>query len=422
MGVRDMKNPPPDGSAAAPVTNRRNLLVLGFALFVVTLGFGVVMPIIPFYMERLGAGGTELGLLVASYAVMRLLFGPIWGGVSDRVGRKPILMLGVLGYGITMVGFGLATALWMMFAARILSGVLSSATSPTTMAYIGDSTAEEDRSAGMGILGAAAGLGVIFGPALAGLLANRSLSTPFFVAGGLSLVALVLIQVLLPESLSASQRSSPPRSEVSPRAWAKELFGPIGPLLALVFIATAGSMALYGVLGLYALQRFDAGTTEVGVIFAVLGLLTAIGQGVLVGPVTRRFGEVRVVEVGLLASAAGLLVAMIADGYLALVVTIGLFALCSAPLIPALTALTSKRAGLSQGVTMGVSNSFISLGRIVGPLLGGFVFDIDLALPFATGAVVMLLGCLVALRWLKAEDGGKTPESALAALFEHSDR
>ena len=122
--------PGPPTRSADTTTNRKNLLILGFALFVVTLGFGVVMPIIPFYMERFGAGGTELGLLVASYAVMRLFFGPVWGSVSDRVGRKPILMLGVLGYGITMVGFGLATALWMMFAARILSGVLSSATSP----------------------------------------------------------------------------------------------------------------------------------------------------------------------------------------------------------------------------------------------------------------------------------------------------
>lgn len=147
-------------------SNRKNLIILAFTLVVVTLGFGVVMPIIPFFMEQLGAGGTELGLLVASYAVMRLIFGPIWGSLSDRVGRKPILMIGVLGYGITMVGFGMATKLWMMFAARILSGVLSSATSPTTMAYIGDSTSEEDRGGGMGILGAAGGLGTIFGPAL----------------------------------------------------------------------------------------------------------------------------------------------------------------------------------------------------------------------------------------------------------------
>ena len=119
-----------------PSTNRRNLYILTFTLFVVMLGFGIVIPIIPFYMESFGAGGTELGLLVASYAVMRLIVGPVWGTLSDRVGRKPVLMIGVLGYAITMIWFGLATELWMLFAARILSGVLSSATSPTTMAYI----------------------------------------------------------------------------------------------------------------------------------------------------------------------------------------------------------------------------------------------------------------------------------------------
>ena len=153
-------------------SNRKNLFILSFTLVVVTLGFGVVIPIIPFYMENLGARGTELGLLVASYAVMRLVFAPIWGSLSDRVGRKPILMIGIFGYGLTMVLFGLATQLWMLFAARILSGILSSATSPTTMAYIGDSTSEEDRGRGMGILGAAVGLGTIFGPALGGLLAG----------------------------------------------------------------------------------------------------------------------------------------------------------------------------------------------------------------------------------------------------------
>ena len=219
----------PPSRSADTTTNRKNLLILGFALFVVTLGYGVVMPIIPVYMERFGAGGTELGLLVASYAVMRLFFGPIWGGVSDRVGRKPILMLGVLGYGITMVGFGIATALWMMFAARILSGVLSSATSPTTMAYIGDSTSDEDRSQGMGLLGAAAGLGIIFGPALAGLLANRSLSTPFFVAAGLSLIAVLLIRLLLPESLSVSERRRSEESAWNPQEWVQSLFSPVGP-------------------------------------------------------------------------------------------------------------------------------------------------------------------------------------------------
>lgn len=412
----------PDGSDTPTVTDRRNLLVLGFVLFVVTLGFGVVMPIIPFYMERFGAGGTELGLLVAAYAIMRLFFGPIWGGASDRFGRKPILMLGILGYGIAMVGFGLATALWMMFAARILSGVLSSATSPTTMAYIGDSTSEEDRSRGMGLLGAAAGIGTIFGPALAGVLAGHSLSTPFFVAGALSLVALLLVKLMLPESLPVSERrKSGEPAGWHPRSLARSLFSPVGPLMVLIFIVTAGSMIIYGVIGLYALGRFDAGTAEVGVIFAVLGLFMAVGQGVLVGPLTKRFGDLRVIQVGFLASAASLLIVMWSNSFVMLIASIGFFALCSSPLVPAVTSITSKRAVLSQGVTMGLSNSFISLGRVFGPALGGVVFDVDVGLPFLCGSAVMVIGWLVAARWVVATPEDRPPRGAGALLIEHAD-
>jgi DHA1 family multidrug resistance protein-like MFS transporter len=381
-------------------SNRNNLIILSFTLVVVTLGFGLVMPIIPFYMEQLGAGGTELGLLVASYAVMRLIFGPIWGSLSDRVGRKPILAVGVLGYGVTMVGFGLASQLWMMFAARILSGVLSSATSPTTMAYISDSTSEEERGGGMGILGAAGGLGTIFGPALGGLLAERSLSTPFFFAGGLSLLALILILLLLPESLDERQRARgrSDKTILDLRAWWGALFTPVGAMLIMAFIATGGMMIFYGILGLYALERFGYGTDQVGVIFTVLGFVTAIGQGALVGPLTRRLGDLNVIKAGFLLSAAGLFAVSLADSYLLLLLTIGFFSLSNAVLIPSITSLTSKRATLSQGVTMGLSNAFISLGRIFGPLWGGLVFDIHWGLPFLSGALIMGAGFLWSLR------------------------
>ena len=187
-------------------SDRKNLYILAFSLAVVMLGFGTVIPIMPFYVEHLGAGGTELGLLVASYAVMRLIFGPIWGNLSDRVGRKPVLMIGVFGYGITMILFGLATQLWMLFVFRILSGILSSSTSPTTMAYIGDSTPEQERGQGMGILGVAVGVGTIVGPGLGGLLGRENLALPFFIAGGMSFLALLLIWLLLPESLPPEAR------------------------------------------------------------------------------------------------------------------------------------------------------------------------------------------------------------------------
>ena len=384
-------------------SNRKNLLILSFTLVVVTLGFGVVIPIIPFYMESLGARGTELGLLVASYAVMRLIFAPIWGSLSDRVGRKPIMMIGILGYGLTMVLFGLATELWMLFAARILSGILSSATSPTTMAYIGDSTSEQDRGSGMGILGAAVGLGTIFGPALGGLLAGESLSTPFFIAGAMSLLALVLTWILLPESLPEESRQPADKRIPLPeiRAWWQALFSPIGILLVLAFLLTSGLMIFYGIFGLYALERFGYGPEEVGVVFMVVGLVTAVTQGGLTGPITRRWGEAPVIKIGMLGSAVAFLLMAGADSYWSLLVTIGLFVFTTALLTPAVSSLTSKRAETQQGMAMGLSNSFMSLGRIAGPLLAGFAFDLNLVLPFISGAVVMICGFIASLIWLK---------------------
>ena len=386
-------------------SNRKNLFILSFTLVVVTLGFGLVIPIIPFYMENMGAGGTELGLLVASYAFMRLIFAPIWGSFSDRIGRKPIMMIGIFGYGLTMVLFGLATELWMLFAARILSGILSSATSPTTMAYIGDSTSEEDRGWGMGILGAAVGLGTIFGPALGGLLAGESLSTPFIIAGAMSMLALILIATLLPESLPKESRQPVGKKIPIPelRLWWQALSSPIGILLVLAFILTCGLMVFYGIFGLYALEKFNYGPKEVGIIFMVVGLVSAITQGGLTGPITRRWGESPVIKIGMLGSALAFILMSLAENYWSLLITIGLFVFTTAILTPAVSSLTSKRAATQQGMAMGLSNSFMSLGRIAGPLWAGFVLDLNLIYPFISGAVVMSIGFIVSLVWLRGD-------------------
>jgi DHA1 family multidrug resistance protein-like MFS transporter len=404
--------------AAMKISNRRNLFILSFTLVVVTLGFGVVIPIIPFYMESMGAGGTELGLLVASYAVMRLIFAPIWGSFSDRVGRKPIMMIGIFGYGLTMVLFGLATELWMLFIARMISGILSSATSPTTMAYIGDSTSEEDRGGGMGILGAAVGLGTIFGPALGGLLAGESLSTPFFIAGGMSILALILIAILLPESLPKEDRQPVEKRIPIPelRIWWQALSSPIGILLVLAFLLTCGLMIFYGIFGLYALEKFGYGPEEVGVVFMVVGLVSAVTQGLLTGPITKRWGESPVIKIGMLGSAVAFALMALAENYWMVLVTTGLFVFTTALLTPAVSSLTSKRAATQQGMAMGLSNSFMSLGRIAGPLWAGFVFDLNHIYPYISGAVTMLIGFIISLVWLK----GDLPASVLGKSADHS--
>ena len=271
--------------------SKRNLYILTFILFVVMLGYGIIIPILPFYIEGMGAGGMELGLLVASYAVMRLIFGPIWGSLSDRIGRKPVLLVGILGYAVTMVWFGLANTLWMLFAARILSGMLSSATAPTTMAFIGDSTPEKERGGGMGLLGAAGGVGTIIGPVLGGFLAGESLAIPFFLAAGLSVLSLLLAAAFLPESLPVEARQSNQGKNrlIDLKGWVRAIDSPIGVLLLLTFISTSGLMIFANVFGLYALEKFDFGPDDVGVMMMVLGMVSALAQGVLAGPLTKKW-------------------------------------------------------------------------------------------------------------------------------------
>lgn len=388
--------------------SRRSLYILTFILFVVMLGYGIVIPILPFYIDSMGAGGMELGLLVASYAVMRLICGPVWGSLSDRVGRRPVLLIGILGYAVTMIWFGLASKLWMLFAARILSGILSSATAPTTMAYIGDTTSESERGGGMGLLGAAGGVGAILGPALGGLLGGKALSLPFFIAAGLSLLSLLLAWVFLPESLPAGERSAAAGGAarsggglVDVRLWLRAVRGPTGVLFGLTFISTCGLMIFASIFGLYALERFGFGAQEVGVMMMVLGLVSAVAQGGMAGPLTRRWGDAAVIQGGLLAAALAFGWMLAAGSYLGILLSIAFFGLATALQVPALTSLTSRRAAVPQGIAMGLSNSFISLGRIIGPLLAGVLFDINIRLPYAGGIAILAAGFALSLAALK---------------------
>ena len=382
---------------------KRNLYILFFVLFVVMLGYGMITPLLPFYIEELGAGGAEMGLLVASYAVMRMICGPVWGSLSDRIGRKPILLIGILGYAVTMLWFGLATKLWMLFAARILAGILSSATAPTTMAFVSDSTPENERGGGMGMLSAASGVGAILGPVLGGLLGDKTIAVPFFIAAGLSVVSLLLAWVFLPESLPPEKRqpAKTSKSFFDLRAWLLAIRGPLGPLFNLTFISTCGLMIFASVFGLYALERFNYGPQEVGVMMMVLGLVSALAQGVFAGPMTKRWGDAVVIKAALLASVIGYGLLLLANSYLTILLATAFLGLTSALQIPALISLTSKHADIPPGIAMGLSNAFISMGRIVGPLLGGLVFDVNIFLPYISGAAVMLIGFTYSLAWKK---------------------
>jgi MFS transporter, DHA1 family, multidrug resistance protein len=401
--------------------NRRNLFILSFTLLVVMLGYSMAMPLLPFYIERFGVGGTELGWLMSTYSLMQLIFAPIWGVLSDRHGRKPILAVGVLGYAITLLMFGLAQSFVMLFVARSLSGILSSATMPTAMAYIGDNTPQGEKSKGMGQLGAMVGLGVILGPLLGGLLSTDSLSLPFLIGSALAFIALLLVIFLLPESRPASLRTKEgtPSNELpaEPRMrvldiYLRTLLSPAGILLLLVFIMSFGMTNFQGMIGLYVVDKFAFNTKQVGTVWMVMGFIMIIAQGFLVGPLTKKLGDLTLIRIGLLGGAIGFVLVALAVDYTTTLLALGFFILSLALIGPALNSYLSGFAGENQGTVMGMNSAANSLGRVVGPLWGGYLYDLNIEYPFFSGAVSLFVGLLVSLVGLHRQPTGEISHAA----------
>ena len=267
----------------------------------------------------------------------------------------------------------------------------------------------------MGALGAATGLGMVLGPALGGLLGSESLSTPFFLTAAVCVLTLLLVLLFLPESLPPEARRIE-ATRIKPAAqvrdlW-KALFGPLGVLLFMAFLVSFGLTNFQGIFGYYALKRFGYGTEEVGWILAVVGIVAAVSQGALTGPLTKRWGEAAVIKATLLGSALTFVLLLTANNLGTVLLTTGLFTLPNTLLRPAVISLTSKHAGERQGAAMGLNNSFNSLGRVVGPVWAGFAFDLNYNLPYLSGAVIMFGGFLASLAWVSQERAG-TPEAGV---------
>jgi MFS transporter, DHA1 family, multidrug resistance protein len=380
----------------------RNINILFFTLTVVMLGFGIVIPLLPFLVERFGGNGTSMGVLMAIYSVMQFAFSPIWGTLSDRFGRKPILILGIAGNALTQIMFGLAGSLTTLFIARALAGVLSSATLPTAMAYISDSTEEHERGGGMGVVGAAMGVGMVLGPGLGGLMGKYSLSAPFYFAAAVSVVAMALVWFLLPESLHEEHRTSGVVKIQGPKIadMVKSLASPIGFLLILAFLHSFALANFEGVFGMYAQLRYDYDEATIGLVLTIVGVVSAIAQGALTGLATKRWGDALVIKVSLFASIFGFALMLVATNLLTVILMTGLFVFTNSMIRPGVSALISKRSPYGQGMAMGMNNAYMSLGRIFGPLWAGAALDINLGFPYMTGAFIMLVGFIASLFFL----------------------
>lgn len=361
---------------------KKALPILFAVMFLVYVGFGIIIPVIPFYAEDLGASPTELGLLMAVYSLMQFLFAPMWGRISDRIGRKPVIMIGIFGLAVSFFLMALSTELWMLFAARIIGGFLSAANMPTVMAYAADITSEEDRGKGMGVIGASIGLGFIFGPAIGGIFSKTDLQMPFYIAGTLSLLTFFLVMIVLKESLSKEQRHPKDRKRPGPL---KALNGPESVLFFLSLFITLSLSGLEATFAYFAAEKAGLGTTELGYIFMIMGLAGAIVQGGLVGRLTKRFGEGFVIQIGIFVSAVGFFLILFTKDFVTAAIYLTIFGVGNGIIRPAVSALLTKRSKTGHGSVTGLLSSFDSLGRILGPILGGLLYTISMGLPYISG-------------------------------------
>ena len=373
-------------------------------VFVDLVGFGLVIPLLPFYALRLDASPLQVTLLLAVYSLMQLFTAPLWGRLSDRIGRRPVLVTSMAASVLAYLWIGSATALWMLFAARALAGACAGNIA-AAQAYIADITKPEERAKGMGLIGAAFGLGFIIGPALGGLLAGNDpatadVQTPAWVAAGLSCLALCGVALLLPESLPRDRR----RAELPPSRLAAVLGVLQRPVLSrliltffLVILAFAGMESTFA---LWALGQFGWGPRQVGYIFAYVGVLSAILQGGLIGRLARSFGEERLLLGGLGLIGIGLITMPLAHNLPVLLLATAALALGMGLTQPSLNSLISRRAGREeQGEVLGVSQSAGSLSRVLGPAAAGFFFaEFGRNAPFLWGAALVAAAFLLALK------------------------
>lgn len=381
------------------------MAVLFLIVFIDLVGFGLVIPLLPFYAERFGASPLQMTLLFAVYSLMSMLAAPVWGRLSDRVGRRPVLMASMAAAALAYLWLGLATRLWMVFAARAFAGICAGNIA-AAQAYIADVTPPEKRARGMGMIGAAFGLGFIIGPVIGGLVAGNDLktadlATPGLIAAGLSAAALLGVLFLLRESLSASGRGRDTRGRLA--ALSAALRQPtLTRLLAVFFLVILAFSGMETTFAWWAIDQFGWGPRPIGFVFFYVGLLSAAMQGGLIGPLTKRFGEERLMLCGLVLIALGLLVLPFAREIPLLIVALTLLALGMGAMQPSLNSLISRRAAPErQGEVMGVAQSVAALSRVLGPIVAGALFSgLGRSSPFLWGALLVALALLTGWRLL----------------------
>lgn len=373
----------------------RPLLVIFLTIFVNLVGFGIIVPLLPFYAERFGASGMTIGLLFGVFSLCQLIASPLLGEASDRYGRRPVLIFSLAGTVLSFVMLALADSVLMLFLARIVDG-LSGGNISTARAYVADVTEAKDRSRAYGLIGAAFGLGFILGPALSGLLAPISYTAPIWAAAGITAVAMVTAMLWLPETVHRAKAATGiPFLSMGPIL--RQPY--VRRVLVIDFVYWLAFAVFQTTFALFVARRFGFDAGQTGYFFAAFGVLGAVVQGALIGPIVGRLGDKATFMLGLGCSAFGLLAA-------SMTASVALFTLALVPLAigigfghPTISSLVSRAARQDeQGRVQGAASAVESLGRAIGPVWGNASLQrFGEAMPYVSAAVFLLASLLLSL-------------------------
>ncbi len=383
------------------------LVVIFFTVFLDLLGFGLIIPVLPVFAKDLGAGNIEIGMIAGIYSLMNFLVAPLWGSLSDRYGRRPIIMMSIAITASAYLLFGFTTSIILLFISRMMSGV-GAANLSVAQAYISDVSSSENRAKSMGLIGAAFGLGFIFGPLVGGMVKSAyGIGALGVLACSLSSINWVMAYFMLPETIKAKNKNRKLRLisfkdlfEVLQRESISSLF-----FINFIYITAFSMMQITSVL-LWK-EKYGLDEKHIGYIFAFIGIVSTTVQGGLIGWLTKTFGEQKILTVGLISMIIGLFIIPYAPlgiwFYPIQGISMFLLAFGSGCATPSSNSLLSKLAHENeQGKVLGMNMSFSALSRVVGPLLGGLCYDIHQALPFIAGSILMM-GCFVLLIPLQAK-------------------
>ncbi len=366
------------------------LVLLFSSLFLVSVGFGIVIPLLPFLALEMGGSSVDMGFLLTVWAMAQFIVAPRWGAFSDRAGRRPGIIVGLIGFGIAFLLMGLSTQLWMLYAARIIGGIMAASTMPSVQAYVADVTGPQDRARNMGYMGAAFGLGFMLGPSIGAVMAPLGMQFIFFCAAISGWITALLIYFLLPEP--EERTTSGPPGGSSLKALRLALGKPYACLLWLPLLMSFAGSALFTAMGFFLMDRFGAREFEVGIAFTVNGGMGVITQGLLLSWFLSRMGELRTLRMALVISIIGFIGFSFAPHFLVLLIFVAAISLGQGVSRPVMTSLLSRTTDMGQGMTMGLMGSFESLGRVIGPLWAGMAYVWSMEAPYLSAAAACLIG------------------------------